>query len=79
MGIQGPAIDLDPTFAGGYRGLAMAYRQAAAVFQTHSPTEAHSSAESLARRAIALDGGDAEAHSTLAGRCRTRAAIMKVR
>jgi len=61
------AIDLDPTFAGGYRGLAMAYRQAAAVFQTRSPTEAHSSAESLARRAIALDGGDAEAHSTLAG------------
>jgi adenylate cyclase len=61
------AIDLDPTFAGGYRGLAMAYRQAVAVFQTRSPTEAHGSAESLARRAIALDGGDAEAHSTLAG------------
>ena len=61
------AIDVDPTFAGGYRGLAMAYLQAVADFRARTPIEAHSSAESLARRAIALDPADAEAHSTLAG------------
>jgi adenylate cyclase len=60
------AIDLDPTFAGGYKGLAWARTQAAGVLQTRSSIEAHSSAEALARRAIALDGTDAEAHSTLA-------------
>jgi len=61
------AIDVDPTFAGGYRGLAMAYGQAVTDFRARTPIEAHSSAESLARRAIALDPADAEAHSTLAG------------
>jgi len=60
------AIDIDPAFAGGYKGLAMAYIQAATVLQTHSQTEAYRSAEALARQAIALDGTDAEAHSTLA-------------
>jgi len=61
------AIDVDPTFAGGYRGLAMAYVQAVTDFRARTPIEPHSSAESLARRAIALDPADAEAHSTLAG------------
>jgi len=60
------AIDLDPTFAGGYRGLALAHIQAAGQPQTHSRTEANSSAETLSRQAIALDGADAEAHCTLA-------------
>jgi adenylate cyclase len=60
------AVDIDPTFAGGYKGLAVAYIQAATVGQTRSQAEAYRSAEASARRAIALDGTDAEAHSTLA-------------
>jgi adenylate cyclase len=59
------AIDIDPTFAGGYKGLAWAQGQAASVLQIHSLAEAQNSAEALARRAVALDGADAEAHSTL--------------
>jgi adenylate cyclase len=60
------AIDIDPAFAGGYKGLAVAYIQAVTLFQTCSQAEAYRSAEALARQAIALDGTDAEAHSTLA-------------
>ena len=60
------AIDLDPTFAEGYRGLAVAYIQAAGQPQTRGPNEWLNLAESLARRAIALDGADAQAHSALA-------------
>jgi adenylate cyclase len=60
------AIHIDPTFAGGYKGLAVAYMQASTVAQTRRQAEAYRSAEALARRAIALDGTDAEAHSTLA-------------
>jgi len=59
------AIDLDPTFAGGYWGLAAAHMHAAAVFQTSSLPDARSSMEALARRAVALDGSDAEARSWL--------------
>jgi adenylate cyclase len=59
------AIDLDPTFAGGYLGLAAAYMHAAAVFQTCNLPEAQSSMEALARQAVALDTGDADAHSWL--------------
>jgi adenylate cyclase len=59
------AIDLDPTFAGGYSGLALAQLQAAAVYQKLSLLEAQSSAEASARRAVALDGADAEARSCL--------------
>jgi adenylate cyclase len=59
------AIDLDPTFAGGYSGLALAQLQAAAVYQKLGLIEAQSSAEALARRAVALDGADAEARSCL--------------
>ena len=60
------AIDIDPAFPGGYKGLAVAYLQAATLFHSRSPAEAYRSAEALARQAIALDGTDAEAHSTLA-------------
>jgi adenylate cyclase len=60
------AIDLDPIFAGGYTGLAAALNRADVMFQTHNPADARSAAEALARRAVALDGGDAEARSRLA-------------
>jgi adenylate cyclase len=59
------AIVQDPTFGGGYRGIAFARFQEAAVFQTRSLPEAQISAETLARRAVALDGMDAEAYSCL--------------
>jgi adenylate cyclase len=59
------AIDLDPTFAPGYSALALAQLQAAAVYQKLSLLEAQTSAEALARRAIAPDGADAEARSCL--------------
>jgi adenylate cyclase len=59
------AINLDPTFAPGYSALALAQLQAAAVYQKLSLLEAQTSAEALARRAVALDGGDAEARSCL--------------
>jgi adenylate cyclase len=60
------AVDLDPTFAGGYRGLAFAQWQAAASgFQTRRLPEAQTSAEALARRAVELDGADAEARAFL--------------
>jgi adenylate cyclase len=60
------AVDLDPTFAGGYRGLAFAQWQAAAGgYHTRGLPEAQASAEALARRAVVLDGADAEAHAFL--------------
>jgi adenylate cyclase len=59
------AIDLDPTFAAVYSALALAQLQAAAVFQKLSLLEAQSSAEALARQAVALDGADAAARSCL--------------
>jgi adenylate cyclase len=57
------AIDLDPTFAGGYTGLAYARTQATHVFGKQSPPEIRNSTFMLARRAVALDGNDAEAHT----------------
>jgi TolB-like protein/class 3 adenylate cyclase len=59
------AIDLDPTFAGSYSALAFYLLQAAAVYQKLGLADAQSAAEALARRAVALDGGDAEARSCL--------------
>jgi adenylate cyclase len=59
------AIDLDPSFAGGYKGLSRARGQAA-DYQGRGLPEALSSAEALARRAVALDGADAEGRSRLA-------------
>jgi adenylate cyclase len=57
--------DLDPTFAGGYTGLALAQDHAAVAFQTRSLSETLISAEALARRAVGLDAADAEAWSCL--------------
>jgi adenylate cyclase len=57
------AIDVDPTFAGGYTGLAWAQLQAGTVFITGSFAQTQTSAEALARRAVALDDADAEARS----------------
>ncbi|HKH02522.1 MAG TPA: adenylate/guanylate cyclase domain-containing protein, partial [Bradyrhizobium sp.] len=59
------AIDLDPTFAGGYSALALYQLQAAAIYQKLDLRHAQRSAEALARRAVALDGADAEARSCL--------------
>jgi adenylate cyclase len=59
------AVDLDPSFAGGYKGLAAAQGNAA-DFGRRSLPEALSSTEALARRAITLDSADAEARSHLA-------------
>jgi adenylate cyclase len=56
------ATDLDPNFSGGYTGLAFAQRQAA-VRAGSASTETLSVA--LARRAVALDGNDAEARACL--------------
>jgi adenylate cyclase len=60
------AIDLDPIFVGGYTGLAAAINRAGAMFHARNLAEAVSAEEALARRAVALDGGDAEARSRLA-------------
>ena len=59
------AIDLDPTFSGGYGRLA-AVQARAVDFQTRDLPDTLSLAEGLARRAVALDGADAEARSHLA-------------
>jgi adenylate cyclase len=65
------AIDLDPSFAGGYKGLSVALDNAA-DFQGRGLPEVLSSAEALARKAVALDGADAEARSRLAHALRRR-------
>jgi hypothetical protein len=59
------AIDLDPNFAGDYAGLADARGFAATVYQTRALLEEQRSNEMLTRRAVALDGADAEARSIL--------------
>jgi adenylate cyclase len=59
------AIDLDPTFGGGYSALALCQLQAAAIYQKLDLADAQRSAEVLARQAVALDGADAEARSCL--------------
>jgi adenylate cyclase len=58
------ATDLDPAFSGGYGGLAMAQGQAADLHAPGRP-ETMSSIEALVRKAIALDGADADARSLL--------------
>ena len=58
------AIDLDPTFSGGYGSLAGALGQAADLLTRGLP-ETLNLAEALARQAIALDGADAGAHAQL--------------
>jgi adenylate cyclase len=70
------AIDLDPTFAPGYTALALAQLQAAAVYQKLGLLEAQSSAEALTRRAVALDGTDAEARSCLGWALQARGELV---
>ena len=60
------AIDLDPNFSGGYSALSTAYILAVTQFQTRPITELQELAAPLARRAVALDGSDAEARACLA-------------
>jgi adenylate cyclase len=60
------AIDLDPNFVGGYKGLSLAQTTAAAVYSVRNLREGLASAETSARRAVALDGTDAEAGTRLA-------------
>ena len=59
------AIDLDPSFAGGYSRLALAILDSATAFGSSSLAEAQRLAEPLARQAVSLDGTDAEAHACL--------------
>jgi adenylate cyclase len=59
-------MELDETFAGGYSGLAWAQLYAASNFQTRGLFEAQQLAEASARRAVALDVADADAHASLA-------------
>jgi adenylate cyclase len=65
------AIDLDPSFSGGYWGLARA-QSLAADFHGRGLPETLTSMEALARRAVALDGADAEARASLAHALRKR-------
>jgi len=57
------AIDLDPSFAGGYTGLTYAQTRAAGVYGRRSLAEIDNSTPALARRAVTLDGNDAEART----------------
>jgi adenylate cyclase len=59
------AIDIDPNFPDGYCGLATAEIRAASTFRVGSRAEAQSSAERLSHIAVALDGNNAFAHSSL--------------
>jgi adenylate cyclase len=65
------AVDLDPSFTGGYKGLC-AVQSNEADYEGRGLSETLSSAEVLARRAVALDGADAEARSLLATALRRR-------
>jgi adenylate cyclase len=59
------AADLDPKFAGAYKGLSWAYHQATAL-RIREFDEALHASEVAARRAVSLDSADAEAYSCLA-------------
>src|SRR5207249_10260619 len=59
------AVDLDPNFADAYCGLAQARLQAIGVFQTRSLADVENLAEPLARLAVALDGNNAAARTSL--------------
>jgi adenylate cyclase len=65
------AVDLDPSFAGGWKGLC-AVQSNEADYEGRGLPEALRSAEELARRAVALDGTDAEARSLLSTALRRR-------
>ena len=55
------AIDVDPTFTGGYSGLAEAQLYAVITFGTRSLLDVQKPVEALARQAVALDSADPEA------------------
>jgi len=59
------AIELDPHFAGGYSALAWAQLGAAGMFHRRDLIETFSSAVTLARQALSLDGTSAEARTYL--------------
>jgi adenylate cyclase len=59
------AMDLDPNFADGYCGLALAQIHAALGFQSRDLADVLNSAEPLARQAVAIDGNNAAARSAL--------------
>jgi adenylate cyclase len=59
------AVDLDPSFADGYCGLAETQHRAAVVFQTRGLADVQSSVDQAARLAVALDGNNAGAHACL--------------
>jgi adenylate cyclase len=65
------AVDLDPSFAGGYKGLSVVQSKEP-DYEGRGLPETLRSAEALARRAVALDGADAEARSLLATTLRRR-------
>src|SRR5438270_11449547 len=65
------AVDLDPSFAGGYKGLC-AVESNEADYEGRGLSETLRSAEALERRAVGLDGADAEARSLLATTLRRR-------
>ena len=69
-------IEADPTFAGCYSGLALARLQASAIYQSLNAAEAQSSAEALARRAVACDTADAEACSCLGWALQARGELV---
>jgi len=60
------AIDLDPSFAGGYTGLAYAQTRATGVFGKRDLASIWDLTFMLARRAVTLDGNDAEARTCFA-------------
>jgi adenylate cyclase len=59
------AIDLDPNFAGGYYGLAMAHFWDGWLYLSAPMPECRELARPLAQRAVALDDADATAHYVL--------------
>lgn len=61
------AVELDPSFSGGYTGLAWVYMHHSVVFQLRETAAALDEAERFARRAVDLDGTDADARVCLAG------------
>jgi len=66
IGFFNQAIDIDPTYAVAYVGLADAYSSLSAGLQVLPPKEAMPKAEAAARKAISLDENLAEAHTSLA-------------
>jgi adenylate cyclase len=59
------AVDLDPSFADAYCGLAEMQLRAAVVFQTRGLGDVQRSVDQNARLAVALDGINASAHACL--------------